>query len=216
MLVRLDAHTSLLWVLASYSVFSIGFGMVNAPITNSAVSGMPRSQAGVAAAVGVGEQQGDLGEMLVHRGQEVGGVALDLRILPVPGLGAARDAHHHAVDLQLHRRRCRGADPPHALPLGCRHGRRHQLRLDYRRHEHRRGRTLDTALRRLRRVAQLATPGEQLRRSQIVPPRQLADVAATGHLRHQRQLLLHRKGAATTDAGQNLKPADRLRASPEP
>ena len=32
-------------------LFGIGFGMVNAPITNTAVSGMPRAQAGVAAAV---------------------------------------------------------------------------------------------------------------------------------------------------------------------
>ena len=32
-------------------VFGIGFGLVNAPITNTAVSGMPRSQAGVAAAI---------------------------------------------------------------------------------------------------------------------------------------------------------------------
>jgi EmrB/QacA subfamily drug resistance transporter len=51
MLVRLDADTSLVWVLASYVVFGLGFGLVNAPITNTAVSGMPRSQAGVAAAV---------------------------------------------------------------------------------------------------------------------------------------------------------------------
>jgi EmrB/QacA subfamily drug resistance transporter len=51
MLVPLAAHTSMLWVLASYSVFGIGFGMVNAPITNSAVSGMPNAQAGVAAAL---------------------------------------------------------------------------------------------------------------------------------------------------------------------
>ena len=41
-----------LWVLlAAYGVFGIGFGLVNPPITNTAVSGMPRSQAGVAAAV---------------------------------------------------------------------------------------------------------------------------------------------------------------------
>ena len=51
MLVGLDADTSLVWVLASYFVFGLGFGLVNAPITNTAVSGMPRSQAGVAAAV---------------------------------------------------------------------------------------------------------------------------------------------------------------------
>ncbi|WP_369204947.1 MFS transporter [Streptomyces sp. PU-14G] len=34
-----------------YVLFGIGFGLVNAPITNAAVSGMPRAQAGVAAAV---------------------------------------------------------------------------------------------------------------------------------------------------------------------
>jgi len=38
------------WLLSSYVVFAIGFGLVNAPITNTAVSGMPLSQAGVAAA----------------------------------------------------------------------------------------------------------------------------------------------------------------------
>ena len=37
--------------LVAYVVFGIGFGLVNAPITNTAVSGMPRAQAGVAAAV---------------------------------------------------------------------------------------------------------------------------------------------------------------------
>ncbi|WP_218957413.1 MFS transporter, partial [Streptomyces sp. UH6] len=36
---------------AGYALFGVGFGMVNAPITNTAVSGMPRAQAGVAAAV---------------------------------------------------------------------------------------------------------------------------------------------------------------------
>jgi EmrB/QacA subfamily drug resistance transporter len=51
MLVGLDADTSLGWMLASYFVFGLGFGLVNAPITNTALSGMPRSQAGVAAAV---------------------------------------------------------------------------------------------------------------------------------------------------------------------
>jgi EmrB/QacA subfamily drug resistance transporter len=51
MLVSLGADTSLSWVLASYVVFGLGFGLVNAPITNTALSGMPRSQAGVAAAI---------------------------------------------------------------------------------------------------------------------------------------------------------------------
>jgi EmrB/QacA subfamily drug resistance transporter len=51
MLTGLAGDTSLAWLLASYVVFGLGFGLVNAPITNTALSGMPRSQAGVAAAV---------------------------------------------------------------------------------------------------------------------------------------------------------------------
>ena len=39
------------FLLPSYVIFGIGIGLVNAPITNSAVSGMPRQQAGVAAGV---------------------------------------------------------------------------------------------------------------------------------------------------------------------
>ena len=42
--------TPVIILLLGYAVFGLGFGIVNAPITNSAVSGMPRSQAGVAAA----------------------------------------------------------------------------------------------------------------------------------------------------------------------
>ncbi|QGV80735.1 MFS transporter [Streptomyces ficellus] len=44
-----EASTPLLFT--GYVLFGLGFGMVNAPITNTAVSGMPRAQAGVAAAV---------------------------------------------------------------------------------------------------------------------------------------------------------------------
>ncbi|MCZ4121344.1 MFS transporter [Streptomyces sp. H39-S7] len=47
----LDAESSNTLLFTSYVIFGIGFGLVNAPITNTAVSGMPRSQAGVAAAV---------------------------------------------------------------------------------------------------------------------------------------------------------------------
>jgi MFS family permease len=36
-------------LIGTYIVFGIGFGMINAPITTTAVSGMPLSQAGVAA-----------------------------------------------------------------------------------------------------------------------------------------------------------------------
>ena len=51
MLTRLTPATSVSWLMTAYVIFGIGFGMVNAPITNTAVSGMPRAQAGVAAAV---------------------------------------------------------------------------------------------------------------------------------------------------------------------
>lgn len=41
-----------LWRLAlTYAVFGVGMGSVNAPITNTAVAGMPRAQAGLAAAI---------------------------------------------------------------------------------------------------------------------------------------------------------------------
>ncbi|RJO73586.1 DHA2 family efflux MFS transporter permease subunit [Nocardia panacis] len=50
-LTQLDPHTPV-WVLLSiFAVFGLGFGAVNAPITTSAVSGMPLDRAGAAAAV---------------------------------------------------------------------------------------------------------------------------------------------------------------------
>jgi EmrB/QacA subfamily drug resistance transporter len=57
MLVSLSPDTSLGWLLAAYSVFGLGFGAVNPPITNAAVSGMPASQAGVGAAVATTSRQ---------------------------------------------------------------------------------------------------------------------------------------------------------------
>jgi Na+/melibiose symporter-like transporter len=51
MLVGLRATTPFTWLFTAYVLFGIGFGFVNAPITNAAVSGMPRAQAGVAAAI---------------------------------------------------------------------------------------------------------------------------------------------------------------------
>lgn len=51
MLVGLSATTPFTWLFTSYVVFGVGVGFVNAPITNAAVSGMPRAQAGVAAAI---------------------------------------------------------------------------------------------------------------------------------------------------------------------
>ena len=51
LLVGLSASTPLPLLLVAYLVFGVGFGFVNSPITNTAVSGMPRTQAGVAAGV---------------------------------------------------------------------------------------------------------------------------------------------------------------------
>lgn len=51
LLTQLEADWSIAMLLLPYIAFGIGFGTLNAPITNTAVSGMPRAQAGVAAAV---------------------------------------------------------------------------------------------------------------------------------------------------------------------
>jgi EmrB/QacA subfamily drug resistance transporter len=51
LLTQLTPTTATADLLLAYLVFGVGFGMVNPPITNTAVSGMPPDQAGVAAAV---------------------------------------------------------------------------------------------------------------------------------------------------------------------
>ncbi len=50
-LTQLTTTTSLTLLVGAYAIFGIGFGLINPPITNTAVSGMPPSQAGVAAAI---------------------------------------------------------------------------------------------------------------------------------------------------------------------
>ena len=76
MLTGIDPGTSLATLIATYTVFGIGFGFVNAPITNTAVSGMPRAQAGVAAAIATTSRQfgQTLGVAVVgaHAGAESG------------------------------------------------------------------------------------------------------------------------------------------------
>jgi EmrB/QacA subfamily drug resistance transporter len=51
MMTRISATTSFSVLFLTYVIFGLGFGFVNAPITNAAVSGMPRAQAGVASAI---------------------------------------------------------------------------------------------------------------------------------------------------------------------
>jgi EmrB/QacA subfamily drug resistance transporter len=62
LLTGLGAHTSIPSLIPAYVIFGIGFGMVNPPITNTAVLGMPPAQAGVAAAVASTSRQ--LGQTL--------------------------------------------------------------------------------------------------------------------------------------------------------
>jgi EmrB/QacA subfamily drug resistance transporter len=51
MLTQITPTTSTGYLLGAYFVFGMGWGLVNPPITNTAVSGMPASQAGVASAI---------------------------------------------------------------------------------------------------------------------------------------------------------------------
>jgi len=62
-----EAETSNVTLVIGYVLFGLGFGFVNAPITNTAVSGMPRAQAGVAAAVASTSRQigGTLGVAVI-------------------------------------------------------------------------------------------------------------------------------------------------------
>jgi EmrB/QacA subfamily drug resistance transporter len=51
LLTSLSPVTPVAQLFGAYFLFGLGFGLINPPITNTAVSGMPPSQAGVAAAV---------------------------------------------------------------------------------------------------------------------------------------------------------------------
>lgn len=51
LLTALAQGTSIAYLVVAYALFGVGLGTVGTPITNTAVSGMPRSQAGLAAAV---------------------------------------------------------------------------------------------------------------------------------------------------------------------
>jgi len=57
LLTGIGPATSTVQLVAAYVVFGIGLGFVNAPVTNAAVSGMPRAQAGVAAAIATTSRQ---------------------------------------------------------------------------------------------------------------------------------------------------------------
>jgi EmrB/QacA subfamily drug resistance transporter len=51
MLIGLSAHTAVWYLIVAYLIYGAGAGLVSAPITNTALSGMPRDQSGVAGAI---------------------------------------------------------------------------------------------------------------------------------------------------------------------
>jgi EmrB/QacA subfamily drug resistance transporter len=57
LLTNITPHTSVWLLFASYVIFGIGLGLVNPPITNTAISGMPPAQAGVAGAIASSSRQ---------------------------------------------------------------------------------------------------------------------------------------------------------------
>ena len=73
LLTRLDAATPLVELLLIYCGFGIGFGMVNAPVTYAAVSGMPRAQAGLASAIASTSRQSGVSVGVAMAGALAGG-----------------------------------------------------------------------------------------------------------------------------------------------
>lgn len=82
LLTHLSAGTPLAQILIAYALFGIGLGMVNPPIANSAVAGMPLSQAGVAAAIASTSRQV--------------GAALGVAVAGTVAAAAHRDVVHFA------------------------------------------------------------------------------------------------------------------------
>ena len=75
LLTQLEAQTPLAILLPVFALFGVGFGMVNAPVTFAAVSGMPRAQAGVASAVASTSRQVGVSVGVAFAGALAGGAA---------------------------------------------------------------------------------------------------------------------------------------------
>ncbi len=88
LLTRLSPSTPLALLLGAYALYGLGFGSLNPPITFTAVSGMPDSQAGVAAAVASTSRQ--VGQTL---GVAVIGSLLGTGAAAVAGPGLATASH---------------------------------------------------------------------------------------------------------------------------
>src|SRR5579872_5615190 len=81
------AVTPLWYLVAAYALFGVGTGMVSSPITNGVMSGVPKSQAGMASGLNSANRQ--LGQSL--------GVAVVGSVLAVSIHGALRTSFVHAA-----------------------------------------------------------------------------------------------------------------------
>jgi MFS family permease len=88
LLMQISNDTSYVYLAFAYVCFGIGFGMLNAPITNAAVSGMPRSQAGVAAAI-------------ASTSRQVGG-SLGVAVLPAIAFGGLQGSMQQGLAAATH------------------------------------------------------------------------------------------------------------------
>jgi len=86
LLSRITATTPALYLICAYGLFGIGTGMVSSPITNGFMSGMPKSQAGMASGMNSSSRQ--LGQSL--------GVAVVGSVLAASMRGSIRAEFVHA------------------------------------------------------------------------------------------------------------------------
>ncbi len=136
LLSRLHQHTAPVVLLASFVLLGLGFGMLNAPITNVTVAGMPRSQAGVASALAsTGRQVGQafgvavVGAVVIPR-IDLDSVATSLATATRPGwwVVTAAGVVVAAVAIATTTRRAGGARSSGPLASGPRRCRRRRLR----------------------------------------------------------------------------------------
>jgi EmrB/QacA subfamily drug resistance transporter len=83
---RLNGVTPALYLAITYGLFGVGTGMVNSPITNGVMSGVPKAQAGVASGINSSSRQ--LGQSL--------GVAIVGSVLAASMRGSLRTGFVHA------------------------------------------------------------------------------------------------------------------------
>ncbi len=134
MLTRIAPDTSSAYLLVAYLLFGLGFGLLNPPITNTAVSGMPPAQAGVAAAVASTSRQvgvtlgvalvgavaasgltGNIGRGFAAASHPAWWILVGLMVLAL-GLGALTTTRWANGTARATARRFREEQPPEPLP----------------------------------------------------------------------------------------------------